>query len=94
MRIPGHLFFEKPPFGDSCFSVSRVFTPSVVHLLVNHHQLMEFADCKQQARLIEWLMENGIKFTLNRKGKPVTTTEQINNALEASGQEVIEFGQE
>ena len=55
---------------------------------------MEFAECRQQARLIEWLMENGIKFTLNRKGKPVTTTDQINKALEASGQEVIEFGKE
>ena len=63
-------------------------------MLVNHHQLMEYSDCKQQAKLVEWLMENGIKFTLNRKGKPVTTTEQINNALESCGQEVIEFGQE
>ena len=61
-------------------------------MLVNHQQLSEFAGCRQQTRLIEWLLENGIKFTLNRKGKPVTTTEQINKALEASGQEVIEFG--
>jgi hypothetical protein len=55
---------------------------------------MEYAECKQQARLIDWLLEHGIRFTLNRKGKAVTTTEQINKALESSGQEVIEFGQE
>jgi arsenate reductase-like glutaredoxin family protein len=63
-------------------------------MLVNHQQLREYAECSQQAKLIEWLIENGIKFTLNRKGKPVTTIEQINKALEACGQEVIEFGQE
>ena len=60
----------------------------------NHHQLMEFVECRQQTKLIEWLLENGIRFTLNRKGKPVTTTDQINKALESCGQEVIEFGQE
>jgi len=63
-------------------------------MLVNHQQLLKYAECGQQTKLIEWLMENGIKFTLNRKGKPVTTTEQINKALEGSGQEIIEFGQE
>lgn len=63
-------------------------------MIVNHRQLLEYAECKQPGKLIEWLLERGIKFTLNRKGKAVTTTEQINKALESSGQEVIEFGQE
>jgi len=63
-------------------------------MLVNHQQLLKYAECKQPGKLIEWLMERGIKFTLSRRGKAVTTTEQINKALESRGQEVIEFGQE
>ena len=63
-------------------------------MLVSHQQLLEYAECKQHTKLLEWLLENGIKFTLNRKGKAVTTTEQINKALESCRKEVIEFGAE
>jgi arsenate reductase-like glutaredoxin family protein len=61
---------------------------------LNQDQLLEIAECGQKSALIEWLRENGIKYTLTRKGRVMTTLEQINNALSATDKEVIEFGQE
>jgi arsenate reductase-like glutaredoxin family protein len=62
---------------------------------LNQNQLLKIAECSQKSALIEWLRENGIKYTLSRKGRVISTLEQINSALSDEGrQEVIEFGQE
>ena len=62
---------------------------------LNQNQLFEIAECGQRSALIGWLRENGIKYTLTRKGHVITTIEQINTALSDNNrQEVIEFGQE
>jgi len=62
---------------------------------LNQNQLFEIAECGQKSTLIDWLHENGIKYTLTRKGHIMSTIEQINSALtDEKQQEVIEFGQE
>jgi hypothetical protein len=62
---------------------------------LNQSQLFEIAECGQKAALIGWLRENGINYTLTRKGRVVTTSEQFNMALEGNNKaEVIEFGSE
>ncbi|MCP3669909.1 MAG: DUF4224 domain-containing protein [Gammaproteobacteria bacterium] len=62
---------------------------------LNQKQLFEIAECGQKSALIDWLRENGIKYTLTRKGHVVTTLDQFNVALaDNKRQEVIEFGPE
>ena len=62
---------------------------------LDQNQLFEIAECRRKSALIEWLRDNGIKYTLTRKGHVVTTIEQINIALaDSTRQEVIGFGPE
>ena len=63
-------------------------------MLLNQKQLFEYTDCGQKTTLIEWLRERGVKYTLSRKGRVITTLEQINNALAEDTPEDFEFGQE
>ena len=60
---------------------------------LNQNQLFEIAECRRKSALIDWLRENGIKYTYSRKGRVVSTEEQINIALAGKDrEEVIEFG--
>ncbi len=62
---------------------------------LNQDQLFDIAECRRKSALIDWLRENGIKFTFTKKGRVVSTVEQINIALaDQDRQEVIEFGAE
>lgn len=64
-------------------------------MLLNQKQLFEYSECGQKATLIDWLRENGIRYTLTRKGRVVSTLQQINNALaENDDEDDYEFGQE
>lgn len=49
--------------------------------LVSLEQLRQWLDYKQQAHVIRWLDENGVRWTTGRDGQPVTTCTQINAAL-------------
>ena len=51
---------------------------------LNQDQLFEIAEWGQKSALMDWLRWNGIKYTVTRKGRVMTTLEQINSALVAN----------
>jgi len=60
--------------------------------LVNTNELYDWADCKQPAKLEEWLRDNHIPYRLNRSGKPITTLSAINGSLKSDDlDDEIEF---
>lgn len=60
-------------------------------MTLNQEQLFEIAECGHKALLIEWLQENGVNYMLTRKGRVVTTLDQINKALQRDGEQEIDF---
>jgi hypothetical protein len=88
--------FHPPLIAPEIFS-TRYFkdekiTVSIMSTL-NQSELFEIAECRRKSALIDWLRENGIKYTYSRKGRVVSTEEQINIALAGKDrEEVIEFG--
>lgn len=57
---------------------------------MNAERLKEMAGCQHKKKLIAWLEENQIPWTMNTKGQPVTTELALTRALErgAVNQEV------
>jgi len=67
----------------------------VTEATLNQDQLFEIAECKSKSSLIKWLLANRVRYTLTRRGRVVTTPEQLNAGLVAGDiEEDYEFGQE
>jgi len=49
--------------------------------LIKTEDLYEWAECKQQSKLISWLNANNIPYRLSRTGRPITTIDAVNASL-------------
>jgi hypothetical protein len=59
--------------------------------LIKTDKLYDWSECKQPAKLIEWLKVNNIPFRLSRTGKPITTLAAINGSLQNLQHDEINF---
>jgi len=59
--------------------------------LLSNTQLREKLNSKQDAQIIRWLNERGIRWDKDTKGRPVTTLGQIEKYLEKETHAEVDF---
>lgn len=59
--------------------------------LIEREELANWIKCKQRAKQIRWLNENGITYRLDAEGYPITTKTAVNASLMQEDNDKVAF---
>jgi len=60
-------------------------------MLISNAELKEKLGTKQDAQVIRWLTENGIRWMRDAKKRPITTTDEIQRRLRKDSGDEVDF---